>query len=105
MKTKGLTVMTRPKIGIFSKQGTYLYDKRPTSPVFELIRVFISSISEDMIKTEGAMVMTSIFPYLVVAIATKGFIQFPSKAYVINPSSETCYRWEMIEISLQAAEI
>ena len=38
-----------------------------TLPVFELIRAFIPSLlickfQEDMIKTEGAMVMTSIFP-------------------------------------------
>ena len=75
---------------------------RSTSLVFELIRAFIPSLlicefQEIMIKTEGAMVMISIFPIVslwnvVVAIATKVIIPFPSKAYVINPPPEACYR-------------
>ena len=42
---------------------------------------------------------------LVVGIATKVFFGFPPKAYAINPPPEACYRWEMIEISLQTVEI
>ena len=42
---------------------------------------------------------------LVVAIATKVFIGFLWKAYVIDDPQDTCYRWEMIKISLQTVEI
>ena len=103
--------MTRSKIGLLSNQGDITFwQKRSTSPVFELIRAFITSLliykfQEDMIKINGATVKTSILWNLVVAIASKVFIQYPSKALIINPHPEACYKLEMIEISLQAAEI
>ena len=60
IKTKGLKVMTRSEIGIFSNQGDISVIDRSTSLIFEFIRAFIPSLTickfqEDMIKIEGAI--------------------------------------------------
>ena len=41
---------------------------------------------------------------IVVAKATKVFIGFPWKPYVIDVPPEACYKWKMIEISLQTVK-
>ena len=70
--------------------------------------LFVSK--ENLIKTEGDMGEDKPFPIvslrdLVVAKATKVFIEFPWKAYVFDATPEACCRWEMIVISLQTVEI
>ena len=84
-------------------------------PVYKLIWDFIHvhlicKFQEHPIKTAGVFgedkhfLIVSLWDILV-TIATKVFIGFPCKAYVMDFPSEACFWCEMTEISLQTMEI
>ena len=106
IKTKQVTLMTTPNRGFFSNQGNVTLRLISDLVSFQTCPRFNSCLHYLQVSgtfdknwrsydNEKHFTIVSL-RNLVVALATKVFIGFPSKASTINAPPEACYRLEMM---------